>query len=478
LPAHSPSADGADTGAVAAARDKRLVPVLGMCLLVGTAAYLMVFTMLGQIAAALDVPGTLLGWIVIATIITGTLSAVLFPALGSVIGQRRLMLAAMGCLAVGSVVSALAPDGVTLLVGRVIAAPGFAAASLSIAVVREYRSGEGLARSFGVLSGFAGVAAGAGFTLAIAVISAIAGILAAAVIPVGTRLSPPVDVRGALLLTGGLVTALIPITEGAAWGWTSWRVTVLLATAAVLLAAWAVTAVRLANPLVRLSLVAIPGVAGGTLLYLTTAATVAIINLTVPSFLQAPVAAGYGANASVLGAGLYLLPFALAITVAGLAAGRLARRVPARLIAVAALSCEALALGLLAGFHQGTAAVVILIAVFGIGHGAALSAEYLLLTGTVPAAAAGAAVGLATAVDGISGSAVSAVVTALLATGLVRAASVLVPSAGDYAHAWGFGAAVAAAGALAVAVMARTERTRARGPSARDALARTSPDGA
>ena len=277
MPAHSPSADGADTGAVAAARDKRLVPVLGMCLLVGTAAYLMVFTMLGQIAAALDVPGTLLGWIVIATIITGTLSAVLFPALSAVIGQRRLMLAAMGCLAVGSVVSALAPDGATLLVGRVIAAPGFAAASLSIAVVREYRSGQGLARSFGVLSGFAGVAAGAGFTLggaveeaghgdwrsafaAIAVMSAAAGILAAAVIPVGTRLSPRVDIPGALLLTGGLVTALVPITEGAAWGWTSWRVIVLLAIAVVLLAAWAVTAVRLANPLVRLSLIAIPGV--------------------------------------------------------------------------------------------------------------------------------------------------------------------------------------------------------------------------
>jgi MFS family permease len=465
-----------------------------MCVLVGTAAYLMVFTMLGQIAAALDVPRTLLGWIVIATIITGTLSAALFPAFGSVIGQRRLMLAAMGCLAVGSVVSAAAPDGVTLLVGRVIAAPGFAASSLSIAVVREYRSGQRLGRSFGVLSAFAGVAAGVGFTLggaveeagrgdwrsafaAIAAISAIAGILAAAAIPTGTRLWRRVDVPGALLLTGGLVTALIPITQGTAWGWTSWRVTVPLATAVVLLTAWAVTAVRLANPLVRLNVIAIPAVAGGTVLFLTTAATAAIINLTVPSFLQAPVATGYGASASVLEAGLYLLPFALAITVAGLTAGRLARRVPARLIAVAALGCEALPLGVLAGFHHGTAAVVILIAVFGIGHGAALSAEYLLLTGTVPPGAAGAAVGLATAVDGISGSAASAVTTALLATGLVRAGAVLLPSAGDYAHAWGFGAAVAAAGAMAVAAVTYTGRGRAREQSARAAPAGTSPDG-
>ncbi|HEY6790515.1 MAG TPA: MFS transporter, partial [Trebonia sp.] len=200
MPAPSLSASGAAADTVAAGRDRLLVPVLGLCLLVGTAAYLMVFTMLSQIASALTVPATLVGWIVIATIITGTLSAALFPALGSVIGQRRLMLAAMGCLAIGSVVSAAAPDGAVLLAGRVIAAPGFAASGMSIALVREYRSGPGLARSFGVLSGFAGVAAAVGFTLggaveeagrgdwrsvfvAIAVISVITGILAAVTIP-------------------------------------------------------------------------------------------------------------------------------------------------------------------------------------------------------------------------------------------------------------------------------------------------------
>jgi hypothetical protein len=56
------------------------VPALGLCLLVGTAAYLMVFTMLGQIATSLRASGTATGWIVIASIVTGTVSAALFPA--------------------------------------------------------------------------------------------------------------------------------------------------------------------------------------------------------------------------------------------------------------------------------------------------------------------------------------------------------------------------------------------------------------
>jgi MFS family permease len=474
--------------------DRLLVPVAGLCLLIGTAAYLMVFTMLGQIAAALDVSGALLGWIVIATIITGTLSAALFPALGAVIGQRRLMLAAMGLLAAGSVISAAAPDGAVLLAGRIIAAPGFAAGALSIAIVREQRSGPGLARSFGVIAAFAGVAAGVGFALGgaveqaapgdwravfvvMAAASVILGLLAAVAIPAGSSrradaagragaagradAAGRVDVPGALLLAGGLVAALLPITQGASWGWSSWRVTGLLAVAVVLLAAWAASALRRPDPLIRLGVLSLPGVAGGTVLFVVTAATVGIINLTVPAFLEAPAAAGYGGHASVLDAGLDLLPFALAITVSGYLAGRLARRVSPQLIAVVTLGCEAVALGLLAGPRPAGATVVLLIALFGVGHGGTIAVEYVLLTEAVPAPEAGGATGLASAADGISGAVASAVTTALLAATLVRAGPVTLPAAADYGHVWLFGAAVAAAGAVytwSAAVRARRAR--------------------
>jgi MFS family permease len=469
LPAPSPPADPG--------RDRLLVPVAGLCLLVGTAAYLMVFTMLGQIGASLTVSGPMLGWIVIATIITATVSAALFPALGSVIGQRHLMVVTMGCLAVGSVLSATAPDGAILLAGRIVAAPGFAAGSLSIAIVGEHRSGPSLPRSFGIIAAFAGAAAGVGFTLggaveqaargdwrsvfvAVAAVSAITGILAAVTIPGRTPASRRADVAGALLLAGGLVAALLPITEGAAWGWVSWRVIGLFAGAVVLLTAWAVAELRLADPLVRLGVLMLPGVIAGTVLFFVTSATVAVINLTVPPFLEAPAAAGYGAAASVLDAGLDLLPFALAITAAGFVAGRLARRVSARLIAVVTLGCEALALGLLAGFHHTAAQVVILLAVFGVGHGGTLAAEYVILTRPVPPAAAGAAVGLASAVAGVGGAVASAVTTALLASRLAHAGTATLPVAAGYDRAWLCGAGVGAAGAVATAIAAYAARAR------------------
>jgi MFS family permease len=479
LPALSLPADhdlpSGDTPGPGTVRDRLLVPVVGLCLLVGTAAYLMVFTMLDQIGASLHASGALIGWIVIATIITGTVCAALFPALGAVIGQRRLMTAAMACLALGSLVSAAAPNAATLLAGRMIAAPGFAATALSIAIVREHRSRQDLPRAISGITVFEGAAAGVGFALggaveqaaggdwrsvflAMAAICAVTAALSAAVIPAGTAEVRRADVPGALLLAGGLVAALLPITEGAAWGWTSPRVTGLLAGAVVLLAAWAVTELRLTEPLVRLGVLARPGLAGGIMLFLVTEATVSVINLTVPSFLEAPATAGYGAAASVLDTGLAMLPFSLTITVAGFAAGRLTARASPRLIAVAGLACEAVALGLLTGFDHSAVQVVILVAVFGAGHGATVAAMFVILTRAVPAAAAGSASGLASAGSGISGAVLSAVTTALLTSRLVHAGTVTLPGADGYARAWLCGAVIAAAAAMAVAVLAYTAR--------------------
>ena len=526
FPGRAGSGDQTGAGTAAGLRERYLVPVLGLCLLVATTAYLMVFTLLRQIGESVHASAAALSWITIAAVITGTVSSALLPALGSVVGQRRLMVGSLSCLAVGSVLSASAPDAGVLIAGRVIASLGLAAAALSIAIVREHRNGPGLARALGGIAAFEGVAAATGFALggaveaaarsdwravflAMAALSAVAGVLAAVAIPDGParvtdadarrRTSMPatsmpamapsatkapaatmpamapsatkapaasvpaasvaaarrhVDIPGALLLAFGLAAVLLPVTEGNTWGWASPRVVILLAVAAILLAAWAVTAVRSADPLVRLRILSRPGVAAGVVLFLLTAATVAIVNLTVPSFLEAPPAAGYGAGASVLGAGLDMLPFAATITIAGYLAGRLAQRVRPQVIAVAGLCLEALALGLLTGFHHGQGQVIVLVAIFGAGHGALVAAEFIAITRTVHPADAGAASGLGSAVGGISGAIATAVITAVLAGRLIRAGHQSLPAAGGYAQAWLCGAALAAVGAALTAVLA------------------------
>jgi MFS family permease len=471
-------------------RDRTLVPVLGLCLLVATTAYLMVFTLLGQIGATLGASRTALDWITIATVIVGTVSSALMPALGAVLGERRLMVISMGCLAVGSLASALAPDVAVLLVGRVVAAPGLAAAALSIAIVRERRSGPGLARALGVIAAFEGAAAGTGFALggvveeaaradwravflAMAAVSAVAAAVAAVTVPDEPAAADPaapgsagapsddrgppevavhrhLDLGGAVLLAGGLTAGLLAITEGAAWGWTSARTAGLLAAAVTLLAVWAVGALRAADPLVRLRVLARPGVALGATFILVTACTVGIVNLTVPSFLEAPPMAGYGDGASVLTAGLDMLPFAAAITLSGYLAGRLAPLLGPRKIGASGLCAEALGLGLLAGFAHSAGEVAAFVAIIGVGHGCLIAAAYIAITQDVPQREAGATAGFGSAVSGVSGAVASAVITPVLAGRLLLAGPSLLPAASGYTRSWLYGAAFAAGVALIV----------------------------
>ena len=472
-------------------RDRTLVPVLGLCLLVATTAYLMVFTLLGQIGATLGASRTALDWITIATVIVGTVSSALMPALGAVLGGRRLMVISMSCLAAGSLASALAPDVAVLLVGRVVAAPGLAAAALSLAIARERRSGPGLARALGVIAAFEGAAAGTGFALggvveeaaradwravflAMAAVSAVAAAVAAVTVPDGPAAADPaapgsagatdddggprevavhrhLDLGGAALLAVGLAAGLLAITEGGAWGWTSARIAGLIAAAVTLLGVWAVGALRAADPLVRLRVLACPGVAVGAAFILVTACTVGIVNLTVPSFLEAPPTAGYGDGASVLTAGLDMLPFAAAITLAGYLAGRLAPLLGPRRIGAAGLCAEALGLGLLAGFPHSAGQVAAFVAIIGVGHGCLITAAYIAITRDVPQREAGAAAGLGSAVSGVSGAVASAVITPVLASRMLLAGPSLLPAASGYTRSWQYGAAFAAGAALIVA---------------------------
>jgi MFS family permease len=454
-------------------RARLLVPVLCLCLLVATTAFLMIFTLLGQIGTSLDASRSALNWLTIVTVIVGTVSTGLFPALGSVLGQRRLMTVSMGALATGSAVSALAPDATMLIAGRAIAAAGLAAVPLSLTIVRERRSGHELTRALAVIAATEGVAAATGFTLsgvvevtvhadwravfwAMAAFSALSAVLAAIAVPGGTRRAARrIDLPGALLLAGGLVAAVLPITEGGTWGWGSPRVIGLLAAAVILLPAWAVTALRSPYPVVELRVLARPGVAAGALLFAITAGTVGVVNSTVPSFLQAPELAGYGFGASVLGSGLAMIPFAGLITGFAYLTGRLTRRVPARRCAVTSLCCEALALGLLAGFHRTVAEVVVLVAFFGAGHGGAVASEYAMVTGPVRPAEAGTAVSAGGACSGVGGAVATAVITPILLSKVIVAGTAVLPAVTGYAWAWVFGAAVAGAGAVLTALMPR-----------------------
>jgi MFS family permease len=449
-------------------RDRMLVPSAGLFLLVATTAFLIVFTLLNQIGASLHASRSALSWIAIVTVLAGTVSTALLPALGSLVGQRRLMVAAMSCLAAGSAMSAVATDVAVLIAGRAVASLGLASALLSVAIVRERRSGRRLLRALAAIAAVEGAAAGTGFVLGgvvedlahadwravfwfIAALTALTAALAAVAIPGGRgRAVRRIDAPGAVLLTAALVAGLLPVTEGSAWGWASGRVIGLFAAAALLLAAWIITELRTADPLLQPRVLARPGVAAGAVMLMVMAGTVGVINLTVPSFLEAPPSAGYGIAASVLTSGLCMVPFAAVITISAAVTGRLASLASARACAAGSLCIETAALGLLAAFHHSAAQVILIVALFGAGHGGGLSSAYIMITGPVRPGEAGTAVGAGGALSGVGGAVATAVITPILAGTTVLVGSAVLPAAAGYAHAWLFAAVLAVAGAAVV----------------------------
>jgi MFS family permease len=457
-----------------------LLVVLAGCQFIAVISLLVVLTLLGQIGTSLHESRAGLGWLLIAGAIVGAIGNGLFPAAGSLLGQRRVMVGSMVFLAAGSAVSALAPDAAVLLCGRILSSFGIAAIVVSIAIVREVYSGLALLRALGILSAISGPANAAGFALGgsvqevlhvdwravfwvIAVISATMAVAAAAVVPgVRQRTARRVDLLGGLLLAGALVVLLLPITDGGQWGWASGRVVAFLLSGVLLLGAWVAVELRAREPMIQLRVFSRPGITSGCLLFALLGATFTVINVTVPAFVEAPPAAG-GFGASVLAAGLSLVPFSVAMAPAAYVTSRLLRRCGPRPIVVAGLAIEAVALGLLGALHHSVPEVVLLAALFGVGYGGLLPPVYALIVRRAHADEAGTSVGLSGVGSSVAGAVVAAVATALLTHTDILVDRVPVPASAGYVSVWLLGAVLAAIGMAVVVASAKAPSRQYRG---------------
>jgi predicted MFS family arabinose efflux permease len=458
--------------------------VLCYCVLLAIAATLVIFTLFGQIGASLHASRAGLNWLAIVTAVGGGVGTGIFPPLGAVIGQRRLMVLAMGCLAIGSAISALAPDLALLLIGRVVGSLGVPAAVVAVALLRERLSGAALTSALGMIAVADGCAAGIGFGLggfietvhganwrtvfwALALLAAIAAIAAHVVIPRAVaRAVARIEVLGPALLAGGLVLLLLPVTEGSAWGWTSARTLALFVGAGAAAFAWIGVELRHRDPTIDLRVLRQSGVTRGCALYAVVGGTVTVVNLTIPSFLETPRGAGYGFDDSVLRASVSMLPFAVAITVSAFVCRRVLRARPPRLVIAASLGTELCALALLAAFHSSAIGVVCLVALFGIGHGGTLTSIYVLILRTVPPAGAGTAAGLSGVSSSIAGAVIAAVATALLVRHTTVIGGSAVPVFDGYLRVWVLGVVIAALGVVAAVMGPRSRGELAVEPSA------------
>lgn len=462
--------------AAAPGRESLLAAVLVFTTTVAAVVSALGAPLVPSIAAELDVPLTTAQWSLTVALLAGAVSAPVLGRLGDGPHRRATLVAGLAAVTVGGAAAALAPDLAWLLAGRALQGIGLGLVPLTMAAARDHLPPERVPATIALLSVCAAGATGAGYPLtgaladagglsaafwAGAAISGLALLAVLAVVPHASATEAParrLDVLGAGLLTVGLLALLLGVAEGGGRGWTSPAVAGLLSTGAVVLAVWVGQQVRASAPLVEMRLLRSPAVRTGNGVAVVLAVAMYMDLSAVTAFVQAPREGGYGFSATVVVAGLCLVPFAVLSIAASRLLPWLHGLVGARAVLPTGALCVAAGGALFALWHDALWQAFAAMAVVGLGLGLTFAAIPGLLVAAVPAAETGSALGFYQVVRYLGFSLGSALTAALLAAHTAPGQA-LPFEAGYTTVLWASAAICGAAAVLACVLPARRSGT-------------------
>jgi EmrB/QacA subfamily drug resistance transporter len=342
-------------------------------------------------------------------------------------------------------VAALSHSIGVLVAGRAI--QGFAGAvfPLAFGIIRDEFPPERVAQGIGLISATFGIGGGVGLVLAgvivdnfsyewifwiafiVTVIAIVCTVLFVPESPI--KVPAKIDWVGAALLSVGLASLLLGISEGPRWGWTSAGVIGLFATSLAALAAWVRFELRVPAPLVDMRMMRRRPVWATNLAALLVGFGMFGSFILIPQLVQAPPGAGYGFNATVTEAGLILLPSTAVMLFAGPIAGWLGTRAGSRLPLLIGTLLAAAAFALIAFAHEERWELYIGTALMGAGIGFAFAAMANLIVEAVDPTETGVATGMNTIMRTIGGS-LGAQISATIVTAHVIAGTHIAKESG------------------------------------------------
>ncbi|MBF6248962.1 MFS transporter [Nocardia farcinica] len=235
---------------------------------------------LPAIQSEFDMSATALQWVVNAYAVVFGGFLLLGGRLGDVIGRRRTMIAGLVLFGAASLAGGLATDEALLIGARAVQGLGAAALSpLSLALITvTFPEGPARTKAVGLwaaatmLGGALGVVAGGLLTdfvdwrwvllINVPIVVAALSTAARGIGGAEDRARPRLDIAGALLVTTAMLLLILGVVRTDEHGWASAVTVGTLAVGVVLLAAFVVVETRVAEPLMRLGLLAHGSVAG------------------------------------------------------------------------------------------------------------------------------------------------------------------------------------------------------------------------
>jgi MFS family permease len=471
--------DPAPTAPATAKRTPRSSVVIGVLASCGLSVSLMqtlVVPLLPQFPRLLGTSPATAAWLVTATLVAGAVSAPLLGRLGDMYGRRRMLLASLALMTVGSVIGAVAPGVELLIVARVLQGASMGVVPLGISMMRGILPPERVGSGVALMSSSLGIGGAIGLPITglvaehlgwrwlfagAAVVSALLLALVRAVVAESPeRSGGRFDLLGAIGLAAALVSLLLAISKGSEWGWGSPAVLGLLTASVVLFALWGRYELRTPGPLVDLRISARPAVLWTNIASVLIGFSMFAGFLLTTQVLQAPESTGYGQGLSLIVAGLVLLPVGAAMTVFSPLSARISDRRGARTTLI--IGTVILTAGNLwqAAIPPTVLLVMAATTVTSIGAALAYSAIPLLIMDAVPSTETAAANSLNSLMRMLGTSSCSAFTAAVASGMIMQVDGHALPTAGAYTVVY---LTAAAAGLAAVLIMAALPRLAQRG---------------
>ncbi|MFE7129828.1 MFS transporter [Streptomyces sp. NPDC057638] len=335
----------------------------------------------------------------IVLLVTGALITPVAGSLGDRYGGKRVLIRLMAVVCAGGLVSALAPNLPVLLLGQILQGAMVGALPLSFILVREHLPARASQVAIGTVSGLF-VGGGMAGTLAagpvaeglsrhwmfalptIAVIGST--LLVNALLPDDPPGRPQgygVDWPGLALLSGTLVTLMLVLALAPDIGARPLVLLALVLVLAALATGWVAVERRAPAPMVDPRLLARPAVWRSCVLTFTLCAGTAMAVHLIPQlFAVDGEAHGFGAGATEIG--FFLLPGAVAASLAGPLSGIGVRRLGSRAVVTGGAVLMTAALFALAAAHTEVWHLVVAKALIALANGLCVTA---LVTGTAMA---------------------------------------------------------------------------------------------